>query len=91
VKSVHKHTESTENFTKPLTSQPRQPTVLLMTSQLDQASFDRRVTEAKKTDGNPGSHAASDDAGKPSASSSAARQQFQADWSCFEKVFAKGL
>ena len=64
-----------------------------MTSRVDQgdvASFDRRVAEMKKTDGNPGSHSASDDADKPPASPSAALQQFQADWSRFETVFARG-
>jgi len=66
-----------------------------MTSQLDQgdlASFDRRVVEMKKTEGNSSSHTTSGDAEKTSESSSTtAMQQFQADWSHFETVFARGL
>jgi len=65
-----------------------------MTSQLSQtdvASFDRDVVEMKKTDGNPHSHAAPSDMGEKPASSPAAVEQFDADWSRFEDVFARGL
>ena len=65
-----------------------------MTSHVDQgdmAAFGRRVAELKKTDGHTSSYAAADDSEKPSASSLAAVQQFHADWSRFETVFARGL
>jgi len=64
-----------------------------MTSQLDQgdaASFDRRLAEMKKTDVNTSSDAGTVPASHFQASSSTARH-FQADWSCFETVFATGL
>jgi len=64
-----------------------------MTSRLDQVdadSVDRNVAEMKKPDGNPSKHITSDDAEAFPASSSAALQ-FQADWSRFETVFARGM
>ena len=64
-----------------------------MTSQLNQSdvtSFDLHVAEMKKTDGNPSGHSASSDVDKNPASLPATVQQFEADWSRFQDVFARG-
>jgi len=67
-----------------------------MASHLDQsdlASFDRRVADMKKSDGNPSKHAVTSDAENlpASSSSSSTAIQFSADWSRFETDFARGL
>ena len=45
----------------------------------------------KKSDAQTSSYTASDEPEKPSASSLPTMQQFHADWSQFETVFARGL
>lgn len=65
-----------------------------MTSHVDQsdvASIERCVADIKMSDGQTSSYTACDDPEKPSASSLATMQQFHADWSQFETVFARGL
>ena len=65
-----------------------------MTKQLsdtDVASFDRRVAEMKKTEENPKSHTGPGDMREKPASSPPTVHQFEADWSRFEAVFARGI